>query len=103
MSKQFYFKELGLALIRSLIVKTVLFKTIQFSISTQFKCQTVLFEAIEFNIGTQFSSIWHIDRNLSGVTILGQSGLGIEGNKGGLRIPQSSSITGTSQSDCLVS
>ena len=45
--------------------KTVLFQTIQFSISTQ------------FSMSTRFSSIW-------------------------LRIPQSSSITGTSPSDCLV-
>ena len=35
--------------------------------------------------------------------MLGQSGPGNNGNKGVLRIPQSSSITGTSPSDCLVS
>ena len=40
---------------------------------------------------------------LSGATILGQSGPGTNGNKGVLRIPQSSSIIGTSSSDCLVS
>ena len=33
----------------------------------------------------------------------GQSGPVSDGNKGVLRIPQSSSITGTSPSDCLVS
>ena len=33
----------------------------------------------------------------------GQSGPGSNGNKGVLRIPQSSSITRTSLSDCLVS
>ena len=39
---------------------------------------------------------------LSSATTLGQSGPGSDGNKGVLRIPQSSSITGTSPSDCLV-
>ena len=40
---------------------------------------------------------------LSGVTIPGQSGPECNGNEGVLSIPQSSSITGTSPSDCLVS
>ena len=40
---------------------------------------------------------------LSGATTPDQSGLGSDGNEGVLRIPQSSSITGTSLSDCLVS
>ena len=39
---------------------------------------------------------------LSGPTILGQSGPGSNGNEGVHRIPQSSNITGTSPSDCLV-
>ena len=51
----------------------------------------------------QFSSIWPIDRALSGTTTLGQSEPESSGNKGMLHIPQSSSITGTSPSDCLVS
>ena len=51
----------------------------------------------------QFSSIWPIDRILSGATTLGQSGPVSDGNEGVLCIPQSSSITGTSPSDCLVS
>ena len=42
-------------------------------------------------------------RTLSGATTPGQSGPGSDGNKGVLRIPQSSSITGTSLSGCLVS
>ncbi len=46
----------------------------------------------------QFSSIGPI----SGATSPGQSGPGSDGNKGVLRIPQSSSITGTSPSDCLL-
>ena len=41
--------------------------------------------------------------NLSGATIPGHSGPGSDGNEGLLCIPQSSSITGTSSSDCLVS
>ena len=40
---------------------------------------------------------------LSGVTTPGLSGLGSNGNEGVLRIPQSSSIIGSSPSDCLVS
>ena len=49
------------------------------------------------------SSIWPIDRTLSGTTTPGQSGPGSNGNEGVLHIPQSFSITGTSPSDCLVS
>ena len=44
----------------------------------------------------QFSSIWPMDRALSGATIPGQSG---PGNEGVLHIPQSSGSTGTSPSD----
>ena len=63
----------------------------------------------------QFSSIWPIDRavcenwthwsgsTLSGATSLAQSGPGSDDNEGVPHIPQSSSITGTSPSDCLVS
>ena len=40
---------------------------------------------------------------LSGATTPGQSGPGSNGNEGVLRISQSSSIAGTSPSDCLVS
>ena len=50
----------------------------------------------------QFSSIWPIDRTLSGATTPGQSGSGSVGIEGVLHIPQSSSITGTSPTDCLV-
>ena len=51
----------------------------------------------------QFSSIWPIDRTLSGTTTLDQSGPGSNGNEGVLCIPQSFSITGASPSDCFVS
>ena len=36
--------------------------------------QTVLFQTIQFSISTLFSSIWLIDRTLSGATTPGQSG-----------------------------
>ena len=83
--KHFYFKQFSLAQVSNLNIKTVLFQVIQFSISTQ------------------FTSIWLIDRALLGATTPGQSGHGSNGNKEVLHIPQSSSITGTSPSDCLVS
>ena len=54
-------------------------------------------------ISTQFSSIWSIDRTLSGATIPSQSGPGSNGNEGVLSILQSPNITGTSPSDRLVS
>ena len=48
------------------------------------------------------SSIWPIDRTLSGATTLGQSGPGTNDNEGVLHIPQSSSF-GASPWDCLMS
>ena len=87
--------------------KTVLFQTIQFNLSTQFKHTfkwwKSKFQIIHFRVITQFSSIWPIERNLSGATTPGHSGPGINGNKGVFRIPQSCRIIGTSLSDCLVS
>ena len=50
-----------------------------------------------------YSSIWFIDRTLSGATTPTQSGPGSDGNEGVLRILQSSYIIGASPSDCLVS
>ena len=106
--------------------KTVLFQTIQFSISKQFKCkytaylsktflfqaiqfsQTVLFQTIQFIISMQLVLLVNLSMqlvllvNLSGATIPGQSGPESDGNEGVLRIPQSSSITGTSPLDGLV-
>ena len=49
------------------------------------------------------SSICPVDRNLSGATTPGQSEYGSDCNKRVLCISQSSSITGTSQLDSLVS
>ena len=55
--------------------KIFLFQAIQFS-------QTVLFKTIQFSISTQFSSIWSLDRALSGATTPGHSGPGSDGNEG---------------------
>ena len=52
---------------------------------------------------TLFSSTWPIDKTLSGDSILDQRVPGSDDNEGVHRIPQSSSITGTSPSDCLMS
>ena len=49
------------------------------------------------------SSIRPIDRILSGVTTPSQNGPGNDGNEEILCIPQSSSVTGASPSDCLKS
>ena len=65
--------------------------------------KTVLDYTIQFSISTQFSSIWAIDKTLSGATTVGQSRPGSDGNKVTLCILQNSSIIGTSLSDCLVS
>ena len=65
--------------------------------------KTVVFQTIQFSIRTQFSSIWPLDRTLLDVTTPGQSRPGNNGNEGVLGIPQSSSITGASPLDFLVS
>ena len=49
------------------------------------------------------SEFYLIHRTLSGATTQDQSGPEIDGNKGVLCIPQSSSITGASTSDCSMS
>ena len=64
--------------------------------------KTALFQEIQFSIRTKFSSIWLINRTLSDATTPNQSGPGSEGNEGVLRIPQNSSITGTSSLDFFV-
>ena len=76
--------------------KTFLFQAIQFS-------QTVLIQTIQFSTSSQFSSILPIDRALSSATTPGQREPGSDGIEGVLLTPQSSSITGTLPSDCLVS
>ena len=59
--------------------------------------KVVLFQVIHVSISTLFTSIWPIDRSLSGATNPGQNGPGSDS------ILQSSSITRISPSDCLVS
>ena len=97
--------------------KTVPSQAIQFSISTQFKCKYSLivkkhfyfkllslvkqFQFKQFSLAV--SSIQLIDRARSSATIPDQSGPGSNGNEGVLYIPQTSIITETSPSDCLVS
>ena len=44
-----------------------------------------------------------MDKTLLGVTTPGQRGLGNDGNEDVIRIPESSSVTETSPSDCLMS
>ena len=85
MPKQFYFKQFSLPLVRCLNAKTILFQAIQFSIKY----------AVYFYLT--------LDRTLSGAIAPGQSEPGSNGTEGVHRIPQSSSITRTSLSDCLVS
>ena len=48
--------------------------------------KTVLFQATQSIISTLFSSIWPVDRTLSGATTVAQSGIGNDGNKGVLHI-----------------
>ena len=89
--------------------QTVLIKTIQFNISIVFvypelNIKTVQFQAIQFSISMQFSCIWLRDSILSSsATTPSQSGPWSDGSEGVLRILQSSSITGISPPDCLVS
>ena len=61
--------------------KTVLFRGIQFSINTQFKCKNSKLSK------PWLSSIWPIDRTLSDATTPGQGGPGSDGNEREHRIP----------------
>ena len=102
------FQTIQLFVYTQLNVQTVLFQTIQLSISINFclhsvKCKNSQLQTIQFSVITQFSSIWPIGRTLSGATTPGQSGPGSNSNEGTLSIPQSSSITEARLSDCLVS
>ena len=64
----------------------------------QLNVKTVLFQTIQFRISTQLSSIWSIDRTLPLQT---RVDLGMMAMKGYSTL--SFSITGASPSDCLVS
>ena len=65
--------------------------------------KTDLFQTIQFSISTQFSSIWPLNRILPGATTSRHSEPGSGGNEGLLRIPQSSCITEALQWNCLMS
>ena len=71
--------------------KTVLFQTIQFSISMQLKYQN---SSILSNLVLHKYTVWFYSTH---------SGPGSDDNEGVVHIPQSSIITGTSPSDCLAS
>ena len=87
------------------VLRKLSFKVKNCSVSNNsvYDTKTVPFQTIQLSISIPFLSIWPIDRVLSGVTTPGQSWPGSEENEEVLRIPQSSSITGISPSDCLVS
>ena len=101
--KQFCLVWVTFFIYNQLNVKTVLFQTIQFNVCTISLSKQVQFQIIQFSTRTHFSSIWSIDKTLSGTTIPGQSGRGNDGNESVLCIPQSFSISGISLSDCSVS
>ena len=85
-------------------IKTVLFKTIPFNINTDFQYKkTHPFQTTQFSISAQFRFFLPIYRSLSGATIPGQSRPGSDDNRRVLRFPQSTSFTGISPSDFLVS
>ena len=87
--------------------------TIQLSIShlfTQLNDQTFLFQTIQFSMNHLFAHSLNVKQfclthRLDPIRCYhsSQSGPGNNGNEGVLCIPQSSSITGASSSDCLVS
>ena len=54
-------------------------------------------------MSSEFSSVWPIDWTITDVSTPGQSGTGSDSNEGVICIHQSSCMTGTLTSDCLVS
>ena len=76
--------------------KTFLFQAIQFS-------QAVLIQTIQFSISMQLVLFNPLIGPYQVLPFLTRVDLGANGNEGVLCIPQSSNITGTSPSDCLVS
>ena len=64
---------------------------IQFTIIIVF-VKTVLFQTIQFIISTLFSSILPIDTTLSGATTPGQRGPGSDGNKGYSTFPKTPAL-----------
>ena len=50
--------------------------------------KTVLFQTIQLSLSTQISSVWPINKTLSGAMTPTKNGPGIDGNEGLLHIPQ---------------
>ena len=105
MIKQFYFKEYNSApvQVKGFQVLRCITNNLIKHLSFVYIQQTILFQTVQLSISHLFAhssncSIWPIDRILSG-----KSGPGSDGNERVLCIPQSSSITGASPSDCFVS
>ena len=69
----------------------------------QYSIKTVLFQTIQFNISRQFKFYLTRRQTVSVASTPGQSRPRSDTNEGVLNIPQSFSITGISPSDCLVS
>ena len=116
MIKQVFFKQFNLAQVNKVKWFQILLCITNNSIKhesfiyTQLKDQTVLFQTTQFSRSHLFAFslnvkqfFWAIDRTQSGATTPDQSRSGYKGNERVLHILQSSSITGTSLSDCLVS
>ena len=101
MSKTFLFQVIQFS--QTVLIQTILFSRSIVFVQLKLNVKTVLFQVIQFNINTQFSSIWAIDKSLSGTTTPGQSEPGSDSNEGVRRIPLSSRITRSSPLDCLVS
>ena len=89
-SIQHYFKQYSLAYV-------------QFFVNTPLNAKAVLFQAIQLRISTLFSSTWSIDRTLSVATTPGRCEFWKDSKERVLHIPQRSSITEVSSSDCFVS
>ena len=72
---------------------------------TQLNDQTLVFQTIPLNplFALSLNVKQLIDKTLSGANTLSQSRFRSDSNSGVLHIPQSSSITGNSPSDCLMS
>ena len=100
--KQFYFKQF------SLVKYSFCLRAVKCQKQFHFKQSSLAYtnssiQTIQLSIDTHFSSVWPIDRTLSDANSPGQSWPGSDGSERVLCILQSSSITRTSPSYCLVS
>ena len=89
--------------IKYMICKQILYiHTIKWS-NSSISNNSIYHKSFVFTVEMTNSSISNRDRTLLGATTLGQSGLGSDDNEEVLHILQSSSITGASPSDYLMS